>query len=125
MLIFWNSKFRNQNSDFLIFQQRNSKKKFDRNLWNQKQNRNTASDGGPRNWSQKLEFPTKKATNDRSGSALGGMTHQLQKYGCVGLTNAAAMSNAKTNSYFCQFSRNGNTTKGMFHRFDKKCVNAC
>jgi hypothetical protein len=28
------------------------------------------------------------------------------------------MSNAKTNGYFCWFSRNGNTTKGMFHQSD-------
>ncbi len=33
--------------------------KSDGNLWNQKRNRNSASNGGPRNWNQKLEFPTK------------------------------------------------------------------
>jgi hypothetical protein len=31
----------------------------DRNLWNQKRNWNSAYDGGPRNWNQKSEFPTK------------------------------------------------------------------
>jgi hypothetical protein len=62
----------------------------------------------------------REATNDRSKSALGGTTHQLQKYGRIGLTNAAAMSDAKTNGYFCWFSRNDNTTKGMFHQFDPK-----
>ncbi len=61
----------------------------------------------------------REATNDRSKSALGGVTHQLQKYGCIGLTNAAAVSNAKTNGYFCRFSRNGNATKGLFHQFDQ------
>jgi hypothetical protein len=61
-----------------------------------------------------------EATNDRSESALGGMTHQLQKYGCIGLTNAAAVSNAKTNGYFRWFSKNGNTITGMFHQFDPK-----
>jgi hypothetical protein len=60
----------------------------------------------------------REATNDRSESALGGTTHQLQKYGRIRLTNAAAVSNAKTKGYFCWFSRNGNTTKGMFHQFD-------
>ena len=40
------------------------------------------------------------ATNDRSESALGGTTHQLQKYGRINITNAAAMSDAKTNGYF-------------------------
>jgi hypothetical protein len=61
-----------------------------------------------------------EATNDRSESALGGTTYQLQKYSHSGPTNAAAMSNAKTNGYFRQFSRNGNATKGMFHQFDPK-----
>ncbi len=32
-----------------------------RNLWNRKQNRNSAYNGGPRNQNQKLEFPTKIA----------------------------------------------------------------
>ena len=60
------------------------------------------------------------ATNDRSESALGGTTYQLQKYGCIGIANAAAVSNAKTNGYFCRFSANGNKTKEMFHQFDPK-----
>ncbi len=41
-----------------------------------------------------------EATNDRSKSALGGTTHQFQKYGHIGITNAAAVSDAKTNGYF-------------------------
>jgi hypothetical protein len=41
-----------------------------------------------------------EATNDRSESALGGTTHQLQQYDCKGISNAAAVSNAKTNGYF-------------------------
>ncbi len=41
-----------------------------------------------------------EATNDRSKSALGGTTHQLQKYGLIGITNAAAVNDAKTNVYF-------------------------
>jgi hypothetical protein len=61
----------------------------------------------------------REATNDRSKSALGGI-NQLQKYDCIGLPNAAAPSNAKTNGYFHCFSANGNTTKGMFHQFDPK-----
>jgi hypothetical protein len=31
---------------------------YNRNLWIQKQDRNSAYNGGPRNWNQKLEFPT-------------------------------------------------------------------
>ena len=61
-----------------------------------------------------------EATNDRSESALGGTTHQLQQYGRIGIANAAAISNAKTNGYFRRFSVNGNKTKGMFHQFDPK-----
>ncbi len=37
----------------------NFKKKSNRNLRNQTWNWNSAYDGGPRNWNQKLEFPTK------------------------------------------------------------------
>ncbi len=58
-LFFQNSKFRNRNSNFSIFQQRNSTKKSNRNLRNLKWNRNSASNGGPRNWNQKSEFATK------------------------------------------------------------------
>jgi hypothetical protein len=39
-----------------------SKKKSNWNLWNQKQNQNSAYIRGPRNWNQKLEFPTKLST---------------------------------------------------------------
>ncbi len=54
-----------------------------------------------------------EATNDRSKSALGGTTHQLQKYGRIGIASAAAISNAKTNGYFCRFSvdKVGKTTQ--------------
>ena len=63
---------------------------------------------------------SREATNDRSESALGGTTHQLQKYGRIGIANAAAISNAKTNCYFCRFLASGKKTKGMFHQFDPK-----
>ncbi len=49
----------NQNSEFLTLQTLELKKKSDQNLWNQTWNRNSAYNGGPRNWNQKLEFPTK------------------------------------------------------------------
>jgi hypothetical protein len=42
-----------------IFQQQNLRKKSNQNFWNQKQNQNSASDGGYRNLIQKLEFPIK------------------------------------------------------------------
>jgi hypothetical protein len=62
----------------------------------------------------------REATNDRSKSALGRTTHQLQKYGCIGISNAAAISDAKTNGYFRRFSVDKNKTKGMFHQFDRE-----
>jgi hypothetical protein len=52
--------FANRNSNFLTLQTSKFKKrKTNRNLWNQKRNRNSAYNGGPRNWNQKSEFPTK------------------------------------------------------------------
>ena len=60
------------------------------------------------------------ATNDRSESALGGTTHQLQKYGRIGIANAAAVSDAKTNCYFCPLTAGSNKTKGMVHQFEPK-----
>jgi hypothetical protein len=51
--------FANWNSNFLTFQTSEFKKKSDLNLSNQKRNRNSVYNGGPRNRNQKLEFPTK------------------------------------------------------------------
>jgi hypothetical protein len=56
---FLNSEFLNWNFDFSIFQQQNLRKFSNRNLWNRKRNWNSASNGGPRNWNRKTEFPTK------------------------------------------------------------------
>jgi hypothetical protein len=47
-----------------------SKKKSDRNLWNQKQNRDSAYNGGPRNRNQKSRFPTKRQNIAAPGEAL-------------------------------------------------------
>ncbi len=49
---------------------------------------------------------------------LGGQLISCKNNGCIGLTNTAAVSDAKTNGYFHLFSRNGNTTKRIFHQFD-------
>ena len=62
----------------------------------------------------------REATNDRSKSALEGTTHQLQKYGRIGIANAVAISDAKTNGYFRRFSASGKNTKGKFCQFDPK-----
>ncbi len=42
-----------------FFNSRIWEKFSDRNLWNWKRNQNSAYNGGPRNWNQKMEFPTK------------------------------------------------------------------
>jgi len=62
----------------------------------------------------------REATNDRSESALGGTTHQLQQYGRIEIANAAAISDARTNGYFRWFSASGKKMKGMLHQFDPK-----
>ncbi len=52
-------KIANRNLNFLALQKLEFQiKKFDWNLWNCKRNWNSASNGGPRNRNQKLEFPT-------------------------------------------------------------------
>jgi hypothetical protein len=53
--------FANRNSDFLTSRNRNFKKN-NQNFWNQKRNWSSASDGAPRNWNEKLKFPTKFST---------------------------------------------------------------
>ena len=58
------------------------------------------------------------ATNDRSESAIGGTTHQQQKYGHIGIANAAAVSDAMMNDYFRRCL--AGVMKGMFHQFDLK-----
>jgi hypothetical protein len=53
-----------------FFNSRIQEKIFQRNLWNQKRNQNSTSDGGPRNRNQKPEFPTKASDDD--GNINGG-----------------------------------------------------
>ncbi len=43
---------------------------------------------------QQQVIEEREATNDRSESAIGGTMHQLQKYSHIGITNAAAVSDA-------------------------------
>ncbi len=63
----------NRNSDFLTLQTLEfQKKKSDQNLRNQTQNQNSAYNGGPRNRSQKSEFPTKFPLNGGLDGNTGG-----------------------------------------------------
>jgi hypothetical protein len=93
--MFRNSEFRNRNSDLSMFQQRNSKKKTDRNLWNRKQNLNSASDdGGPRNRSQKSEFPTKSAVASAITSAISQAAEGTAKATAEAMDEATAGASA-------------------------------
>jgi len=61
-----------------------------------------------------------EATNDRSESALGGTTRQLQLHGRISIQNAAAVADAKSNGYFRRFTNKDKDrihTKGMFYQF--------
>ena len=68
------------------------------------------------------EFLGQEATNGRSESALGGTTHQLQKYGRISISNAETVSDAKINGYFHRFTSQSSKgeTKGMFHQFERR-----
>ncbi|KAL7552655.1 hypothetical protein ACHAWF_015887 [Thalassiosira exigua] len=61
----------------------------------------------------------KKATNDEAESSLGGTTSQVQKFGRIALSSAAAISDLKRNAFF---NRPTNSKKekplGIFHQFD-------
>jgi hypothetical protein len=63
---FFSLEFRILESEFqfLNFSTAELKKNSDRNLWNQKRNRNSTSNGRPRNRNKKSEFPTKAAILD-------------------------------------------------------------
>lgn len=67
----------------------------------------------------KMAMLGQEATNDRSESALGRATHQLQRFGRSGILNAATISDAKSNGCFTCFTKK-NQSKGMFHQFDKE-----
>ena len=64
----------------------------------------------------------KEATNDRSESALGAATYKIQRYGRIGILNAAAVSDMKRNGYFARFAKK-NKSRGMFHQFHRKMRN--
>ena len=82
-------------------------------------------DGSSHSWAgcsteAKEKLLGREATNDRSESALGGATYQIQQYGRIGIPNAAAVSDMKRNGYFKRFCKKGKSSKGMFHQFDRK-----
>ena len=49
---------------------------------------------------KKKVFLGKKAINNEAESALGGATAQIQCFGCIGLSHAAAVSDIKRNAFF-------------------------
>ncbi len=98
LFCFQNSKFWNRNSDLSIFQQQNSKKTSNWNLRNQKQNRNSTSNGSPRNWNWKSEFPTKVVAK---GQAKGHMI----KIGAWQRCHHCSLSPILPNEIFCNLHR--------------------
>jgi hypothetical protein len=58
------------------------------------------------------------ATNDEAESVLGGTTANIQRYGRINLSNAAAISDAKRNKYFARPAKK-NGCRGLFHDIDE------
>ena len=75
---------------------------------------------------RKLAFLGKKATNDEAESALGGATAQIQRYGRIGLSHAAAVSDLKRNAFFHRLTNSKKEDKplGIFHQFDQRLQEA-
>jgi hypothetical protein len=77
-----------------FFNSRIQEKNSNRNLRNQKRNRNSASNGGPRNRNQKLEFPTKGGSFSSHGSLGQGCKAPPQSFGLVPNSTTLATMNA-------------------------------
>ena len=64
------------------------------------------------------------ATNDEAERVLGGTTANIQQYGRINLSNAAAVSDVKQNKILSR-SSNKKQRRGMFHDIDEaiqKCI---
>ena len=65
------------------------------------------------------------ATNDQAESTLGGCTAQIQKFGRISLSSAAAVSDLKRNGFFSrQPSKNNGNRKGIFHEYNENLRHA-
>jgi hypothetical protein len=58
------------------------------------------------------------ATNDEAESVLGGTTANIQQYGRINLTNAAAISDVKRNKYLARQTKK--LRRGLFHEIDEE-----
>ena len=67
-----------------------------------------------------------KATNDEAESTLGGTTYQVQRYGRINLSNAAAVSDLKRNAFLHRNTKSKNDKKptGIFHEYSKELQHA-
>ena len=67
-----------------------------------------------------------KATNDEAESTLGGTTYQVQRYGRINLSNAAAVSDLKRNAFLHRNTNSKNDKKptGIFHEYSKELQHA-
>ena len=67
----------------------------------------------------KKDFLGCKATNDEAESSLGGATYQVQRYRCINLATAGAISDARRNAFLYRpTSKKDKKSKGIFHQFD-------
>ena len=60
-----------------------------------------------------------KATNDDAESALGGTTHQVQRFGRITVAAAGAIGDAWRNRFLHRPTAKKDKAKGMFHQFDE------
>ena len=58
------------------------------------------------------------ATNDEAESVLGGTTANIQRYGRINLSSAAAISDVKRNKYLARMTKN-KEHRGLFHDIDE------
>ena len=66
------------------------------------------------------------ATNDEDESTLGGTTYQVQRYGRINLSNAAAVNDLKRNVFLYRNTNSKNDKKptGIFHEYSKELRHA-
>ena len=75
---------------------------------------------------RKLALLGTTATHDVAESTLGGCTAQIQRYGRIALSSAAAISDMNRNGFFHRKTKAKNDKKprGMFHEFDDVLMHA-
>ncbi len=115
------SKFQIVESEFQFddFSTAEFKKKPGWNIRSRKQNQNSAFNGGPRNWNQKLEFPTKADWKKIGGhrQRLTDLTPPMKaKAGLIMITKLARKYLYQTKVYSTKQSPDGRKTPGQLQQ---------